>query len=309
MEGFKEFEGKSLDAAIQDACGYYDAAREKLEIEILQDAKSGIFGLVGARKARIRARRAPLREALASALGRNGRRAGDREAAAETGEKPGTDARAPRAVAPPEEPPLPAAGKDAASAAPFSVPSGTPEPPAPPAPPDPPAALMDPEALAALAGEVVERLIRPIAGEGAVVRAEARDGRVRAVIEGADDSDLLIGREGQTLAALQYLASRIVSRAANAAVRVQLDASRYRQRQDDKLREIALALADRVRRTGRPVSTRPLSSYHRRIVHMILQDAPDVQTRSAGDGPLKRVTVFRRRPGQESGRERGGGEA
>ena len=46
MDGFKEFQGKNLDAAIQEACSYYNAAREKLEIEIVQDAKSGIFGIV-----------------------------------------------------------------------------------------------------------------------------------------------------------------------------------------------------------------------------------------------------------------------
>ena len=60
MSDFKEFQGKTLDAAIADACAYYDAPREKLEIEIIEDAKSGIFGIVGARKARIHARRAQL---------------------------------------------------------------------------------------------------------------------------------------------------------------------------------------------------------------------------------------------------------
>ena len=49
MDGFKEFQGKDLDSAIKDACSYFDARREQLEIEILQDAKSGIFGIVGLR--------------------------------------------------------------------------------------------------------------------------------------------------------------------------------------------------------------------------------------------------------------------
>ena len=65
MDGFKEFQGKDLDSAIKDACSYFDARREQLEIEILQDAKSGIFGIVGARKAKIRARRVRLRETRA----------------------------------------------------------------------------------------------------------------------------------------------------------------------------------------------------------------------------------------------------
>ena len=61
MDDFKEFQGKSLDEAIRAACSYFDAQREKLEIDIIQDAKNGIFGLVGARKAIVRARRAQLK--------------------------------------------------------------------------------------------------------------------------------------------------------------------------------------------------------------------------------------------------------
>ena len=60
MSDSKEFLGKTLDAAISAACAYYDAPREKLEIDIIEDAKSGIFGIVGARKARIHARMAML---------------------------------------------------------------------------------------------------------------------------------------------------------------------------------------------------------------------------------------------------------
>ena len=89
--------------------------------------------------------------------------------------------------------------------------------------------------------------------------------------------------------------SRIVSRGMNAAVRVQLDAGEYRSRQDEKLREMALSLAEKVRLSGRSYSTRPLSSYHRRIVHVCLQEATDVQTRSTGDGPMKRVVILRRK--------------
>ena len=72
MEGFKEFQGKDLDSAIEEACGYFNTAREKLEIEIVQDSKSGIFGIVGARKAKVRARRVQLREAVENILGRIG---------------------------------------------------------------------------------------------------------------------------------------------------------------------------------------------------------------------------------------------
>jgi spoIIIJ-associated protein len=81
----------------------------------------------------------------------------------------------------------------------------------------------------------------------------------------------------------------------NAAVRINLDAGDYRHRQNDKLRGLALHLAERVKSTGKAYSTRPLSSYHRRIIHLTLQDDEQVQTHSMGEGALKRVVVQRRR--------------
>lgn len=383
MDGFKEFQGKNLDAAIQEACSYYNAAREKLEIEIVQDAKSGIFGIVGARKAKIRARRAALREAVESVLGKKrcdvrlerpslGREEAPRRPAekvspaareesvaapaeerparkdekaeksekAERQEKPAENARQPRgrgrgrdqaraaaaAEAPAEEAPAENAAPEAGNrrgegrrARPRPSVRGEgegrrrqrPQAPAVPAPventedvldeveeslPFTPVEELDPQRLEALTKEAVRQLVRPIVGEEVTLEVTVADGRVRVAVDCEEDSGLLIGREGQTLASLQYLASRVVSRGMNAAVRVQLDAGRYRQRQDEKLREMTLALAEKVRQTGRSYSTRPLSSYHRRIVHLCLQDAEEVQTRSSGDGPMKRVVIMRRRP-------------
>ena len=64
----KEFQGRSLDEAIAAACAYFDLPREKLEIDILGDAKAGIFGLVGTRKASIMARPAPALETFSVSL-------------------------------------------------------------------------------------------------------------------------------------------------------------------------------------------------------------------------------------------------
>lgn len=127
------------------------------------------------------------------------------------------------------------------------------------------------------------------------IRISILEHRVDVRVDCGEDSGLLIGREGQTLSALQYLASRLVSRAMSAPVRVRFDVGDYRERQDERLRDLALTLAERVRLTGRPCSTRPMSSYHRRLVHMALQDAPDIITRSSGEGALKRIVIQRRR--------------
>lgn len=368
MEGFKEFQGKNLDDAISEACSYFDAPRERLEIDILQDSKSGIFGIVGARKAKIKARRVQLRDAVEGILGRgntvptageedsvatapregrtrearSGRRAVAQEAsqperrggrsarhlsgsAGNEGEEIPTAAPlAGEAPCVPGEKPEDARSENTMCAEECECARGTrsrrrtsrnrPSPaeetvagPAPVLDGDAsadealseglaeiPFEEMDQERLSALSLEVVEHLVTPIVGR-IPLKVELQEGRVNVVMECGDDSGLLIGREGQTLASLQYLASRIVSRGMGAAVRVQLDAGEYRLRQDEKLREMALALADKVRATGKSHSTRPLSSYHRRIIHMTLQDAPDVQTRSSGDGPLKRVVIQRKK--------------
>lgn len=323
MESFKEFQGKSLDDAIRDACAYFDAPREKLEIEIVQDAKNGIFGLVGARKAVVKARRVRFRTSVGVLLGRGEnapqaeeRRRRDFETTSEhSGSSRQSETTAsersrkkrPSEPAPSgeercvsrsreaEEPVRPAASvkKGVVDELDFE--------------PDQeeageyafvPFAALDREKLIAAARETAEKLITPVLGPVAI-NVTAGEGRVDVHVHCGEDSGLLIGREGQTLAALQYLASRIVSRTMNAPVRMQFDVGDYRERQDERLRELAFSLAERVRSSGRSCSTRPLSSYHRRIIHLTLQNAPDVQTRSSGEGPLKRVIVLRRRSAPE----------
>ena len=115
--------------------------------------------------------------------------------------------------------------------------------------------------------------------------------RVRVFIDDEENSGLIIGREGQTLSSLQYLVNRLVSRKMQASVRIQVDTGDYRERQDDKLRQVAGHLAEKADNLGRTQSTKPLSSYHRRVVHLALQENELVFTRSKGDGPMKRVLI------------------
>lgn len=354
MSDFKEFQGKTLDAAIAEACAYYDAPREKLEIDIVEDAKTGIFGLVGARKARIRARRAQLPDMGESPNRRTDRPRSRRQApdraeapsdapAADHDEEAGA---APREASPDRAPEHPSDGgerprgrgrkrasRSEEEAAPAnqatgdgpdqgeSLESGAEEEgsagrgrPARRGPSsraaghggesggqdgDTPAraslAELDHDRLREVTMTVLRKLVTPILGEEEVsLEVRVGDDRVQAQIQ-SEDTGLLIGRDGQNLAAVQYLAARIISRAMDAPVRVQVDAGDYHSRQDARLQELALDLADRVRSTGRPQSTRPLSAYQRRVIHLTLQDAPDVQTRSSGEGALKRVIVQPRR--------------
>ena len=165
--------------------------------------------------------------------------------------------------------------------------------------PETPLADLDQDKLLALPREIMEQMLRPICPEAEITVALG-DERVDVAVDCGEASALLIGREGQTLAAMQYLLTRIVGRGMGAAVNMHLDVGAYRQRQDDKLRDLAQLLAERARESGRAQFTRPLSSYHRRIVHMTLQGESDLITRSKGEGALKRVSVASR-PGFSGG--------
>ena len=121
-------------------------------------------------------------------------------------------------------------------------------------------------------------------------------------IEGEESSGLIIGRDGQTITALQYLANRIVSKTWPKSPRIQLDAGDYRQKQEEQLLSIAQFLSEKAKKSGRVQSTRPLSSFHRRVVHMALQDDRGVQTRSKGEGHMKRVLILPVKRGKHAGR-------
>ena len=156
--------------------------------------------------------------------------------------------------------------------------------------PETPLAELDQDKLLSLSREVMERMLGVLCPEAAL-SVSLGDERVDVTVDCEDAAALLIGREGQTLAAMQYMLTRIVGRGMGAAVNMHLDIGAYRQRQDDKLRELAVILAERARESGRAQFTRPLSSYHRRIVHLALQGESDLITRSKGEGALKRVSV------------------
>ena len=142
-----------------------------------------------------------------------------------------------------------------------------------------------------LVSNVVERLLQAII-ENPKVETTVDGNLVEVEIKNSDDSGLIIGKEGQTISALQYLANRIVAKRWSEKIRVQLDAGDYREKQDENLRKNAVYLAKRAKNSGKPQSTKPMTSYHRRLVHLALQEDEGIFTRSKGDGPLKRVLIL-----------------
>lgn len=102
---------------------------------------------------------------------------------------------------------------------------------------------------------------------------------------------ILIGRHGDTLAALQFLLGLLVSRQAQQRVRVIVDVEGYRERRARMLRDMAMRAAERAQRYRQPVFLDPMVPSERRIVHLTLADHPYVATHSIGEGDNRRVVV------------------
>lgn len=102
---------------------------------------------------------------------------------------------------------------------------------------------------------------------------------------------ILIGKRGQTLDALQYLANRVANKHQSGYVRVKLDTENYRARREETLKNLAKNIAHKVKRTRRPVILEPMNPYERRIIHSALQSDPAVTTHSEGEEPYRKVVV------------------
>jgi len=102
---------------------------------------------------------------------------------------------------------------------------------------------------------------------------------------------LLIGRKGQTLDALEYLINRVVARGDEEEAHLVLDAEGYRERRRQSLESLALRLGERAKRRRKTVTLNPLSPRDRRVVHLVLEDDPLVNTRSVGRGYLRRLSI------------------
>lgn len=115
-------------------------------------------------------------------------------------------------------------------------------------------------------------------------------------VEG-DDLGILIGRRGETLAALQFLIRLMMNHRRRRWMNIEVDVEEYKERRARQLRQLALRMAERVMQTGKPVILEAMPARERRIIHMALRDHPRVTTQSVGEGERRKVTIRMRQEG------------
>jgi spoIIIJ-associated protein len=140
--------------------------------------------------------------------------------------------------------------------------------------------------------EIVETLLGLVGVQGKVEML-SNELPLALNIEG-DDLGILIGRRGQTLAALEYVAKLIVVRRLKAWLPLTIDVGGYKKHRRDSLQKLALYLAEQVKSRRRAMPLEPMPADERRIIHLTLADHPDVTTQSIGEGENRKVVILPR---------------
>jgi spoIIIJ-associated protein len=126
--------------------------------------------------------------------------------------------------------------------------------------------------------------------DAAVAVLPGPDGGLLGRVDG-EGVDALVGREGETIDALQYLCGQIVSRAEGTRMRVMIDAGDYRARRAAALERLARRAAEEVLEHGDEIELDAMTPHDRRLIHMVLKEYDGVVTRSEGDEPNRRIVV------------------
>jgi spoIIIJ-associated protein len=114
---------------------------------------------------------------------------------------------------------------------------------------------------------------------------------IRLEIEGRDAARI-IGKKGQTLAALQFITNRVVNRPGRKRRHVIIDAEGYRARREDTLSSMARRLGKQAVDEGKIITFEPMNPQDRRVVHLALAKFPGVVTKSDGEGEGRRVQII-----------------
>jgi spoIIIJ-associated protein len=261
MSQFLEFVGKNMDQALEKASNELKIPVEDLAYDVVSYGSSGIFGLVGAKKAKIRVKQqkagavesetlAQAKNLVKDAFNLNG------EEPTPTPSKPKFKIKAPF---PKKEP------------APAVIPENL-------------------ENAIKIGKEALERFSNFITTEARII-SEVKDQRIIFKIEGGN-SGLLIGKRGQTLEAMQYLVEKIVNKQSEQRVRVLVDVEGYLKTRKANLQKMAGRMADKAKKSNKPVTIGQMNAYDRRTVHMHLKGNRAVRTQSVGEGYYRKLIIF-----------------
>jgi len=316
------FTGKTVDDAKEQAVEKFGAAMKDIHFEILEEPRRGLFGRIKG-EARVKAEYEPM---MTQTPVRAMKPESEAAPFVPKMDLPEEELNAPK-LAPGETmtvtlseqkkaAPAPEASAPAQTAAPAqetapvqaapaeeTAPAQTAAPAAEDTPSDEPLSPEN-EAKLKLAIDYISGILRQMGLSDAhtVTRTE---GGVTVCFDG-DGSGTLIGRRGDTLDALQYLAAMIANKGDKEYFRITLDSCGYREKRRKTLEDLAARICKSVLRTGRSTTLEPMNPYERRIIHSAVSTVEGVTSRSIGEEPFRKVVISSTNPRPERAERKGG---
>jgi len=158
------------------------------------------------------------------------------------------------------------------------------------------------------AAQYVKGIILGLGMENCEVEVFADDEEIAFDVNCGDDYGIVIGRRGETLDAIQYLARMVANKGSSGYKRVSVNVGDYREKRAAVLTALARKNASRAVRTGRNIVLEPMNPYERRIIHTAVQDVEGATSYSTGVDLERRVIIAPENGGKGSSeyRERGG---
>jgi spoIIIJ-associated protein len=203
---------------------------------------------------------------------------------------------------PASEEPVSASSEPSSQAPERSSPAPEPAPEKETASPEPPPVVDVTQDSIDLGLETLQKMADLITDDAKVEAQTHRDHLTLKITGG--NAGILIGRKGQTLDAMQFLTDKIINRKSEARVRVKVDVEGYIETRKSNLRHLALKMAEKAKKTGKPATINQMSAQDRRIVHLTLKDDNRVRTQSMGDGYYRRLVIFPKKKNSFAGKKR-----
>jgi spoIIIJ-associated protein len=266
-----EFSGKNVEEAISKALAQLGLSRDEIETHIISPGSRGVLG-IGAENARVSVSYFVQVE--------------DKPVAAAVAQPEPVPAAVVATAEPEEETLPPAVDLETAEAETETL-----------------SPIKDEAEFASLQAQSIDVVLRLLEGMGiranvvamppqGLMAEQAGEGPAIILDIRGEDLGILIGRRGETLAALQYMTRLIVSRQVKKWLNILLDVEQYRARRERALRQLAMRMAERAATTHQPVPLEAMTSYDRRVVHLTLHDHQHVTTKSVGEGEARKVVII-----------------
>lgn len=258
-----EATGKTIEDAVRSGLVRLGLMEEEVTIEVLAEPKSGFLGF-GSKPAKVRLTEKARKNAPIYDIEEEERKAAPPAAPKAAEAAPAEDVTAEVSEEPVEEP---TAGEAEPAEETFTA-----------------------EEAAAKAKAFLQDVLRNM-GIEVMIEKMIKSDKIILHLHGKN-LGILIGKHGQTLDALQYLTNLTTNQGEETRHFIMLDVENYRQRREETLKQLAVRLAGRVKRSGEKVVLEPMNGYERKIIHVALQNEAHVRTESEGQDPYRHVVIY-----------------